>query len=106
MKSPNKTRILIATAAGAALVLTGLSACGKMGHLEQAPPMYGKDAKSSWSASQTSGGGNEATNSTSASKETERALPDANGPNNSPLNKPGQGKGQLEGFGNATGTHY
>jgi hypothetical protein len=102
MKSSNKTRILVATAAGAALVLTGLSACGKMGHLEQAPPMVGAAAKSSWSASQIAGGGNEATNSSETSKETERALPDPNGPNNSPLNKPGQGKGPLEGFGNAT----
>lgn len=106
MKSPNKTRILIATAAGATLILTGLSACGKVGHLEQAPPMYGSAAKSSWSASQLPGGGSEATNSTSASKDSERAKPDANGPNNSPLNKPGQGNTPLEGFGNATGTHY
>lgn len=106
MMSPNKTRILIATAGAAALILTALSACGKMGHLEQAPPLYGQAAKSSWSASQLPDGGNQATNSSSASKATERALPDANGPNNSPINKPGQGNGQLEGFGNATKPVY
>ncbi len=103
MMSPRKTRILMATAVGATLILTGLSACGKMGHLEQAPPLYGQAAKSSWSASQLPGGGNEATNSSSASKESERALPDPNGPNNSPLAKP-SGKTPLEGFGNAA--HY
>jgi hypothetical protein len=100
MMTARKTRILMAVAVGGTLILTGLSACGKLGHLEQAPPVYGQAAKSSWSASQLPGGGSEATNSSSASKESERALPDPNGPNNSPLGKPG--KGGLEGFGNAT----
>ncbi len=106
MRTPNKTRILIVTAAGAALLITGLSACGKLGHLDQAPPMYGQAAKSSWSASQLPGGGNQATNSSSASKDTERALPDPNGPNTSPdpdKNRRNIPDSPMSGFGTSAG---
>jgi predicted small lipoprotein YifL len=98
MMTPQKRRFLVA-AALTGTVLTaaalGLSACGKMGPLESAPPMYNDKAKAKWdqnhsgdsiSSQNLPGGGNEATlaPTSSTSKETEKALPDANGPNTMP----------------------
>lgn len=114
MMTPAKTRFVITTALGATLILgaaLGLSACGKLGTLEEAPPMFGRDAKSSWSASsgvsvsKNATGGDTATlDDSSASKESERAKPDANAKNKSP-NPYAENKkisdAPLEGFGNA-----
>ncbi len=108
MMTPAKSRLLVTSALIATALLGGafvLSACGKLGTLEQAPPLYGKDAKSEWSVSNNPGGGTTATNSTSASKATEKAQPDANGKNamadpytdNKKIEE-----APLEGFGNAT----
>ncbi len=114
MMTPAKTRFVIATALGATLILgaaLGLSACGKLGSLQEAPPMFGRDAKSSWSASNSvsvsknATGGNTATlDDSSASKESERAKPDKNDKNKSPDPYKGNKKvsdAPLEGFGNA-----
>lgn len=107
MMTPTKSRFLVTSALIASAVLGAsmlLSACGKLGSLEEAPPLYGAKAKADWSASNP-GGGSTATNSTSASKATERAAPDANG-QNSMANPYTDNKkieeAPLEGFGNAT----
>ena len=108
MMTPAQTRLLVTSALTASALLAGalaLSACGKLGALEQAPPLYGDEAKSSWSVSHNPGGGTTATNSTSASKDTEKAKPDANGKN--AMDDPYKGNKKiedapLEGFGNAT----
>ena len=108
MMTPQKSRILVTSALIASALMGGalvLSSCGKLGALEEAPPLYGKDASSSWSVSHNPGGGSTATNSTSASKETEKAKPDANGKNNMPDPYTSNQKienAPLEGFGNAT----
>ena len=108
MMTLNKSRLVVTTALLTSAILAStllLSACGKIGSLEQAPPLYGADAKSSWSASNLPGGGNTATNSTSVSSDGEKALPDANGKNKMPDPYVGNKKVQdapLEGFGNAT----
>lgn len=100
-----KARLVVVTVLGVAIAV-GVSACGKMGQLEQAPPMIGKDAKSSYSVSKNSGGGDTATlDDTSSSKETERAKPDINDVNKQ--KDPYRGNksvadAPLEGFGNAT----
>jgi len=100
-----KARLVIVTMLGAALAV-GVSACGKMGQLEQAPPMIGKDAKSSYSVSKNAGGGDTATlDDASASRETERAKPDLNDVNRQKDPYRGTKSVQdapLEGFGNAT----
>ncbi len=108
MMTPQKSRFLVTSALIASALLGGslvLSACGKLGSLEEAPPLYGADAKSDWSASNLPGGGNTATMSSSASKDTEKAKPDANGRN--AMDDPYVGNKKvedapLEGFGNAT----
>lgn len=110
MTPPQKTLrsrflVTVALTATAALAAAMLSACGKIGTLEQAPPLYGDEAKASWSSSNLPGGGNMTTNSTSASRESEKALPDANGRNQMDDPYKGNKKIQdapLEGFGNAT----
>jgi hypothetical protein len=86
----------------AAAALTGtalvLGACGKQADLETAPPLFGDEAKSSWSASSASA------SPQAMRRETERALPDANGPNRSPdpyRNNVKVSQAPLEGFGNA-----
>jgi hypothetical protein len=130
MMTLSKTRFLVTAALGASLVLGAsllLSACGKEPSLKTAPPMWGAKAKADWSAgvsssdsasnlsftdtsvsaSSLSGGGSEATLSSSSSKATERALPDANGPNKTPNPYAGNKKiseAPLEGVGNAEGT--
>lgn len=110
MMTPAKTRFIVTAAIGATVLLgTGLllSACGKMGALDQAPPAYGSKAKSDWSVSKNAGGGDTATlENSSASRESERAKPDANAANrmkdpyrsNVPISA-----APLEGFGNAEG---
>ena len=119
MMTPNKTRFLVAAAltgtvlAAAAL---GLGACGKMGGLESAPPMFNDKAKAKWDVSHSgdsvsstslSGGGNMTTLSptSSTSKDGEKALPDANGKNNmpNPYTQIGPNSPPLEGVGNAEG---
>ena len=105
MMTPHKNRFLMTAALGATALLAAsllLSACGKEPSLKTAPPLWGAKAKADWSswsggqpsssdlsfsddsASSLSGGGTEATMSSSVSKQTERALPDGNGPNNTP----------------------
>ena len=119
MMTPQKTRFLVAAAlTGTVLAASalGLSACGKLGNLESAPPMFNEKAKAKWdvshsgdsiSTSSLSGGGNEATleSTSSTSKATEKALPDANGPNNmpNPYTQIGPNSPPLEGTGNAEG---
>ena len=108
MMTPNKTRFLVTTALAASALLglaLGLSACGKMSPLETAPPMWGDKAKADWSASHE-GKSSSASSSDGIKRETERALPDPNGPNNSPDpykgNKP-ISEAPLEGVGNDEG---
>ena len=51
MMTPHKTRFLVAAAlTGTVLAASalGLSACGKLGPLESAPPMYNDKAKARW----------------------------------------------------------
>ncbi|MEI9906198.1 MAG: hypothetical protein WDN06_21530 [Asticcacaulis sp.] len=107
MRTLNQSRLVVTTALAASAILAAsmlLGACGKLGSLEQAPPFYGDKAKADWSSSNP-GGGSTATNSSSASKATERAGPDANG-QNSMANPYTDNKkienAPLEGFGNAT----
>ncbi len=105
MMTPAKTRFLV-IAALAVVTAAGVSACGKMGSLDQAPPLYGKAAQSSYSVSKNANGGDTATlDNSSASRATERAGPDANDVNKTP--DPYRGNknvadAPLEGFGNAT----
>ncbi|ESQ92993.1 hypothetical protein ABAC460_01710 [Asticcacaulis sp. AC460] len=109
MMTVNKTRFVTSAAVTATALLGAallLSACGKLGTLEQAPPMVGDDAKASWSASKNANGGSTATlEDSSASNETERALPQADDDNKMEDPYRGNKKVQdapLEGFGNAT----
>ena len=108
MMTAKKTRFVITGALAASALLAavmGLSACGKLGTLDQAPPLYGDDAKSSWSVSHNADGGSTVTTSASASRDGERALPDANDKNKMPDPYRGNKKienAPLEGFGNAT----
>ncbi|MGA9658887.1 MAG: hypothetical protein WBQ60_07295, partial [Asticcacaulis sp.] len=82
-----------------------LSACGKLGELEQAPPVFNKKAEASWSASKNPDGGSTVTMEATSSRATERALPDANDKNKmeNPYTAPKRIQdAPLEGFGNAT----
>lgn len=82
MMSPNKTRFVISVALGAALLGASLlSACGKLGDLEQAPPVWNKKAEADWSTSQNPDGGVTTTTEASTSRASERALPDADARN-------------------------
>ncbi len=86
----------IALGSAVLLAVTLLSACGKQGELQVAPPILNSDAAAEWSASADPLNG--------ATRKTERALPDANSENrmadpyrqNVPVSK-----APLEGFGNA-----
>ena len=109
MMTPNKNRFVTGTALAVSALLAGamlLSACGKLGPLDRAPPMFGDKAKAEWSASSNSDGGSTVTMSMSdsTSRSSEKALPDYNQKNQmqnpytankSPQDAP------LEGFGNA-----
>jgi hypothetical protein len=126
MMTPNTTRLLVAVAlTGSVLAASGLSACGKMGSLDTAPPMFNDKAKAKWDQTHTgdalsssssgmavssaslSGGGNQTTLEPTAGtkKETEKALPDANGKNNmpNPYTQIGPNSQKIEGTGNAEG---
>ena len=119
MMTPHKTRFLVAAAlTGSFLAASalGLSACGKLGGLETAPPLYNEKAKAKWeeshsgdsiSSTSLSGGGNMTTLSptSSTSKDSEKAKPDANGQNNmpNPYTQIGPGSPPIEGTGNAEG---
>lgn len=105
MNRPNN-RLLAAAALTGAMVaaLLALSACGKMGDLKQAPPMFNRKAELSWSTSSNSSGGTTTTTDDSRSADSEKAKPDANDVNRVPDpyrgNKP-ISDAPLEGFGNA-----
>ena len=78
MMSPKKTRFVLSVALGTALLgASMLSACGKLGDLEQAPPMMNKKAASEWSTSHNPDGGVTTTTDSSTSRASEKALPDA-----------------------------
>ncbi len=108
MMTRNKARFLVTAALTTSALLGGamlLSACGKLGTLEQAPPVYGDKAKSDWSTSRDASGGVTTTTSASASRDSERALPDGSTDNNK-VTDPYRGNKKvadapLEGFGNA-----
>ena len=85
MMTPVKTRLVMTLALGAVLIAaSSLSACGKLGTLEQAPPLFGRGAVSASSSSgpevtKNAAGGDTATlDDTNAKRETERAKPDKN----------------------------
>jgi hypothetical protein len=109
MLSRNKTRFVTVTALTASALLVaalGLSACGKWGTLEQAPPLYGAKAKADWSTSRNPDGGITTTTSASSSRASERALPDKNAKNKMPNPYAGTtpiSAAPLEGVGNAEG---
>jgi hypothetical protein len=82
MMTANKARLMTITALGAALVGASLlSACGKLGDLDRAPPMMNKKAEAAWSTSQNSDGGVTTTTDSSTSRANEKALPDADSKN-------------------------
>ena len=104
----NKARFVVTTAIGVSALLGAsllLSACGKLGDLNQAPPFMNEKAAAEWSTSQNPDGGvTMTTTDTSASRETERALPDADADNSmeNPYTAPKKiSEAPLEGFGNA-----
>ncbi len=128
MMTPNKTRFLVAAALTGSMLAAsalGLSACGKLGSLETAPPEFNPKAKARWeqthsgdaisssssgmaiSSSSVSGGGNTATlePTSDTKRESEKALPDANGKNNmpNPYTQIGPNSQPIEGVGNAEG---
>jgi|GEM_PF-1138580 len=82
MMTPKKTRLVISIALGAALLGASLlSACGKLGDLERAPPVMNKKAAAEWSTSRNPDGGVTTTTDSSTSRTSERALPDADSKN-------------------------
>jgi len=82
MMTPKKTRLVISVALGAALLSASLlSACGKLGDLERAPPVMNKKAAAEWSTSRNPDGGVTTTTDSSTSRTSERALPDADSKN-------------------------
>jgi hypothetical protein len=108
MMSPKKTRFVLSVALGAALLgASMLSACGKLGDLEQAPPMMNKKAASEWSTSHNPDGGVTTTTDSSTSRASEKALPDADSKNSMenpyavnkrPQDAPLEGTGSNNGF--------
>lgn len=111
MMTPVKTRLVTTLALGAVLIAaSALSACGKLGSLEQAPPLFGRGAASATtesrvSVSKNAAGGDTATlDDSDAKRETERAKPDKNArPTASDYytNNTKVQDAPLEGFGNA-----
>ena len=81
MMTPKKTRRAMTIVLGAALAASLLSACGKLGDLERAPPMMNKKAAAEWSTSQNPDGGVTTTTDSSTSRATEKATPDADAKN-------------------------
>lgn len=82
MMTPKTTRLLTISALGVALIGASLlSACGKLGDLEKAPPMMNKKAEATWSTSHNPDGGVTTTTETSTSRASEKALPDADSKN-------------------------
>jgi hypothetical protein len=108
MMSPKKTRFVLSVALGTALLgASMLSACGKLGDLEQAPPMMNKKAASEWSTSHNPDGGVTTTTDSSTSRASEKALPDADSKNSMenpyavnkrPQDAPLEGTGSNNGF--------
>ena len=102
----NRNKLLAAAALSGALIAASLilSACGKVGDLKQAPPMFNHKAELSWSTSQNSDGGTTTTTDDSRSADSEKAKPDANDMNRVPNPYVGNksiSDAPLEGFGNA-----
>ena len=82
MMTVKKTRFVISVALGAALLgASMLSACGKLGDLERAPPVMNRKAAAEWSTSRNPDGGVTTTTDSSTSRTSERALPDADSKN-------------------------
>ncbi|MFT4074597.1 MAG: hypothetical protein QM647_03630 [Asticcacaulis sp.] len=110
MMTASKARLLTIAALGTALLGASLlSACGKLGDLDRAPPMMNKKAKAQWSTSQNSDGGVTTTTDSSTSRASEKALPDADGQNSvenpytvnkSIQDAPLEGNGSNNGFNN------
>ncbi|ESQ85939.1 hypothetical protein AEAC466_01795 [Asticcacaulis sp. AC466] len=104
MMPPRKSRFVM-LAALAAVASVAISACGKLGTLEQAPPIMNKKAEQSWSASKNADGGVTLTTDSSSSRASERATPDADSSNSMEnpytVNKR-IADAPLEGFGNNT----
>lgn len=107
MMTPKKTRLALTIVLGAALAASLLSACGKLGDLERAPPMMNKKAAAEWSTSQNPDGGVTTTTDSSTSRATEKALPDADSKNSMenpyavnkrPQDAPLEGQGSNNGF--------
>ena len=108
MMTVKKTRFVLSVALGAALIgASMLSACGKLGDLEKAPPMMNKKAAAEWSTSHNPDGGVTTTTDTSASRASEKALPDADSKNSMenpyavnkrPQDAPLEGTGSNNGF--------
>lgn len=108
MMTPVKTRLAV-TAALAAMLLAA-AGCGKLGSLEQAPPLFGRGAASSASegpkVTRNTDGGDTATLENASSSDGERAKPDKNSRNRESAsdyytqNRKVQ-DAPLEGFGNA-----
>jgi len=106
MTNRSQLRLLAAAALSGAVLAASLalSACGKLGTLEQAPPMFNRKAELSWSTSQNSSGGTTTTTDDSRSANSEKAKPDANDMNRVPNPYTGAksiSDAPLEGFGNA-----
>lgn len=106
MMNRSQYRILTAAllTAGVLAASLTLSACGKLGDLKQAPPMFNKKAELQWSTSQNSGGGTTTTTDDSRSADSEKAKPDSNDMNRVPNPYTGNksiSDAPLEGFGNA-----
>ena len=81
MMTPVKTRLAVTAALGA--LLLAATGCGKLGTLEQAPPLFGRGAAVTPSqgpaVSQNPEGGDTATlDGTVSSRDSERAKPDKN----------------------------
>ena len=108
MMTVKKTRFVISVALGAALLgASMLSACGKLGDLQKAPPIMNEKAAADWSTSHNPDGGVTTTTDTSTSRASEKALPDADSKNSMenpyavnkrPQDVPLEGTGSNNGF--------
>ncbi len=108
MMTVKKTRFVISVALGAALLgASMLSACGKLGDLQKAPPIMNSKAEAAWSTSHNPDGGVTTTTDSSTSRANEKALPDADSKNSMenpyavnkrPQDVPLEGQGSNNGF--------